>query len=176
MKILSESANGRNVIILLALFLFANVVLIPAIYPEFETLDLMSSYSPEEAYNLFSTYGKDGRNYYLIIELTLDIIYPLVTALLFSLGILYTFQRAFPGKPGLYKLALIPFGIMFADYLENFLIVTMLLNYPQELTSLARLSNVFTNIKFALSPVELLLIVIGLVGWLIQTIRTKRKN
>lgn len=176
MRTLSNFSTGRNVIILLALFLFANFVLIPAIYPKFETLDTMSAYSPEEAYNLFSNYGESGRNYYIIIELTLDIIYPLITALLFSLSTLYTFQRAFPGKSGIHNLAVIPFGVMLADYLENFCIVLMLLNYPRELTNLARLSNIFTNIKFVLSPVELLLVIIGLIGWLIQFIRTKRKK
>ena len=175
MNSLSKLSTGRNIIILLVLFLFANFVLIPAVYPKFETLDTKFSYSPREAYSLLSSYGEQGRKAYLVVELTLDIIYPLVSTFLFSLAILYTFQRAFPAKEGLHKLALIPFGILVADYLENACVATMLLSYPRELPILAQVSNIFTVIKFALTPFELL-VFIGLIGWFIQSIHSRRRN
>lgn len=175
MNSLSKLASGRNILILLFLFLLANFVLIPAVYPAFETLDIKTSYTPEQAYQLISSYGEQGRQHYLIVELTLDVLYPLVSALLFSLAILYTFQRAFPGKPGSQKLALLPFGILVADYAENICVVIMLLRYPQELPLLAQVSNIFTFLKFALTPFELLVFV-GLVGWLVQAIRARGKR
>jgi len=174
MNTLQKLSTGRNIIILLVLFLLANFILIPAFYPTFETLDIKTSYTSEQAYALLSSYGEQGRQQYLISELTLDVIYPLVSAFLFSFAILYTFQRAFPGKTGLHKFALTPFGVLVADYLENICIVVMLLLYPQELPILAQVSNVFTIIKFALTPFELLVFV-GLIGWLVQAIRARNK-
>jgi hypothetical protein len=93
-------AKGRVILLLLFLFLLANLVIIPAVYPKFQTLDTLSSYTPGKAYELMTSYGEQGRRYYLTMEATLDTLYPFLTALMFSLMILYTFRRAFPGKIG----------------------------------------------------------------------------
>jgi hypothetical protein len=175
MEALSKLTTGRNILILLVLFLLANFVVIPAIYPKFETLDTLSSYTPGKAYDLISSYGTQGRQSYAVIEVTLDLVYPFITALMFSLIILYTFKRAFPDQGWALKLSLTPFAVLLADYLENACVVTMLLSYPRELIAVAQISNVFTITKFVLTPFELLFIV-GLIGWLIRAIRTRRQG
>ncbi len=59
---------------------------------------------------------------------------------------------------------------MIVDYLENASIVTMLLNYPRRLDAIAWAANLFTVTKFWLSDLELILILIGLLGWLGKTV------
>lgn len=169
----AKLANGKIILFLLFLFLLTNLVIVPAIYPKFDTLDTQFSYTPAKAYELISSYGEGGRGSYALIEVTLDLAYPLLTAWMFSLMILYTFQRAFPGHPWLSYLALSPYLILLADVLENISVLTMLLNYPRQLPSVAQLSNVFTTAKFLLTPLQLLFLA-GLVGWLLQTIRSRR--
>ncbi len=170
MKTLTKLANGRNILLLLALFLVLNIVIIPAVYPTFQTLDTLTSYTPEKAYQLISSYGAPGRQSYATIELTLDLIYPLISALLFSLVILYTLRHAFPTHPWTHKLARLPFVVMLADYLENGCVLLMLFSYPRPLPLIASLSNIFTVTKFILSPFELIFVV-ALVAWLIQAVR-----
>ena len=169
----SKLANGKVIIILLVLFLLANFVVIQAIYPKFQTLDTLSSYTPDKAFQLISSYGEQGRQYYAVIEVTLDLVYPLVTALMFSLIIFYTFKRAFPSHSWTLYLSLAPYIALVADYLENVCIVSMLLMYPRESALLAQISNFFTIVKFSFAPLQLLFVV-GLIGWLIQTIRSQR--
>ena len=166
-------ADGRIILFLLFLFLLTNLVIAPAIYPKFQTLDTLSSYTPQKAYELISSYGSPGRQSYAVIEVTLDLAYPLITALMFSLMILYTFKRAFPGIGWVQYVSLAPFVVMLADFLENASVVTMLLSYPRELAGVAQAANVFTVAKFALAPLQLLF-VIGLIAWPIQVIRSKR--
>lgn len=168
-------AKGKIILLLLFLFLLANLVIIPIIYPKFQTLDTLSSYTTEKAYDLFSSYGQQGRQYYAIIEVTLDLVYPFVTALLFSLIILYTFKQAFPANDRILYLALAPYAVLLADYLENAGIVTMLLSYPRQIPLVPKISNVLTIAKFALTPLQLVFIV-GLIGWLFRTIRSRRVN
>ncbi len=168
-------ANGKIIIPLLFLFLLANLVVIPAIYPKFQTLDTLSSYTPKKAYELLSSYGQQGRQHYAIIEGTLDLVYPFITALLFSLIILYTFKRAFPGNDRALFLSLGPYAVLLADYLENTAVVSMLLSYPRQIPLVAKISNVLTITKFALTPLQLLFIV-GLIGWLFQAIRSRQAN
>ena len=166
-------AAGRNILILLLLFLLMNLVVIPAFYPRFQTLDTLASYTPQQAYQLISSYGDRGRESYLIAELTLDLVYPLILALLFSFAALYTFQRAFPKHPWTHNLALLPFLVMLADYLENLCVVIMLASFPSALPFVATLSNVFTVAKFVLTPLELLFVV-GLIAWFIHYLRRRQ--
>lgn len=168
-------ANGKMIFLLLLLFLLTNFAVIPAIYPKFQTLDTLPSYTPDKAYELISSYGEPGRQYYAVIEMTLDLLYPFVTALMFSLITLYTFKRTFPSNPSVLYLALASYAVPVADYLENTCIVVMLLTYPREIISLARISNVFTITKLALTPLQLLFL-IGLLGWLLQVMRSRQTN
>lgn len=174
MRVLAKWATGRNILLLVALFLLFNFVLIPAWYPKFQTLDTLPSYTPEQAYRSLSSYGAQGRQQYLWTELTLDVLYPLSTALMFALLTLYSFQRGFPDHPWTRWLALIPLAELAVDYLENASVVAMLLRYPAEMPLVAAASNVFTVLKFSLSLPELVF-VIGLVAWLIRSVRGRAR-
>jgi hypothetical protein len=174
-KQFAKWANGRNILILLVVFLLFNFWIIPTFYPKFQTLDTLTSYTPEKAYSLISSYGEVGRQQYALAEVTIDLVYPLATALLFILAIIYTFRKAFPKHEAWQNIALVPLGILAADYLENICVLTMLLSYPKDLPVVAQVSNVFTFIKLALTPFELLVFV-GLIGWAIQAVRSKRSS
>ncbi len=174
MRMLEKWATGRNILLLLALFLFFNLVLIPALYPKFQTLDTLTSYTPQEAYRLVASYGDQGRQQYLFTELTLDVLYPLSTALFFGLLTLYSFRRGFPDHAWTHWLVLIPLAELAVDYLENACVVVMLVRYPAELPLLAAASNVFTVLKFALTLPELAFVV-GLAAWLIRSLRRRAR-
>lgn len=175
MSRLAKWATGRNVLALLAVFLLFNFVVIPAFYPKFPTLDTLPSYTPEEAYQHLESYGSQGRQDYLFVELSLDLIYPLATALFFSLLIIYSFRRGFPQHAWTRWLALIPLAELAVDYLENACVVTMLLSYPARMQAVAAASNAFTVMKFALTPLELVFVV-GLVAWLVRAMRGRARR
>ncbi|RPI94449.1 MAG: hypothetical protein EHM40_06520 [Chloroflexi bacterium] len=166
LTLLTKLAIGKWVILFLFLVIAINAFVLPVIYPRFETLDMQSSYSPEQAYQLIASYGEEGRQYYTLIELTLDVVYPLLSALMFISLTIFLFRRVFPPGSFWQKLPLLGPIVMVVDYLENTAIVTMLLNYPRRLDLLAQAANMFTVAKFGLSQLELILIVIGLVSWL----------
>ena len=171
--LLTKLATGKLVILFLFLMIAVNVFVLPAIYPSFETLDMQSSYSPERAYQLIGSYGEEGRQYYALIELTLDVVYPIIAALFFSSLTIYLFRRVFPLNSFWQKLPLLGPIVMAVDYLENTGIVVMLLSYPRRLDVIAQLTNMFTIAKFALSQLELILIVVGLLGWLGKAVYTR---
>jgi len=170
--LLTKFATGKLVILFLFAVIAINVFALPVIYPRFETLDLQPSYSPAKAYNLITSYGEEGRQYYALIELTLDLVYPILSALLFSSLTIYTFRRLFPLNSFWQKLPLLGLIVMAVDYLENTGIVVMLLNYPRRLEVVAQAANIFTVTKFALSQIELILMAVGLLGWLGKTAYT----
>ncbi len=166
LAILTKWATGRSIILLIVLFIVFNAFIVPVVYPKFETLDIQSTYTPAKAYDLIASYGDQGRHYYALIELTLDVVYPLTTALLFSFLTIFLYRRAFSEQSPLQKLGLAPFATMLFDYLENACVVTLLLSYPKQLTALAQISNIFTFTKYILGFVELALLCVGLFGLL----------
>ncbi len=172
MRMLERWATGRNILLLLGLFLLFNFVLIPVLYPKFKTLDTLTSYTPQEAYRLLASYGDQGRQQYLLAEVTLDLVYPLSTALFFGLLTLYSFRQGFPDHPWTRWLVLIPLAELAVDFLENACVVVMLVRFPTEMPFLAAVSNVFTTLKFALTLPELVFVV-GLVAWLMRSLRRR---
>ena len=173
-KTLGKLATGKNILILLAVFLLANFVVVPLVYPKFQTLDMMNGYTPAQANQLIASYGQQGRQSYAVVEATLDLAYPFVSGMLFSLLILYSFQRGFPNQRWAQFLALLPFAVMLSDYLENVCVLILLLGYPRELAAVARVANFFTTAKMVLSPFEILF-VLGFVGWSFRLIWIKLK-
>lgn len=173
---LTKLATGRLVILFVSLVIAVNAFALPLIYPRFETLDMQSSSSPEEAYQRIASYGEDGRQYYALIELTLDVIYPLLSALMFSSLTIFLFRRVFPLDSFWQKLPLLGPVVIVVDYLENASIVTMLLRYPRRLDLLAQAATMFTAAKFILSDLELVLILVGLLGWLGKAVYTRIKK
>lgn len=172
LALLTKLATGWWILVFLLLVIAINAYVLPAIYPP-DTLDIQSSYSPEKAYQLISSYGEQGRQYYALIELTLDLIYPILAALMFSTLTIYFFRRVFPLNSFWQKLPLLGPIVMIVDYLENASIVMMLLSYPRRLDIVAQAANVFTVTKSILTWPELILILIGLLGWVGKTIYTK---
>ena len=69
-KTLGRLATGKNILILLALFLLADLVVVPLVYPRFQTLDMLNGYTPTQANQLIASYGQQGRQSYAIIEAT----------------------------------------------------------------------------------------------------------
>ncbi len=107
---------------------------------------------------LFETLGNEGRKAYLFKQSPMDMIYPLLFAVTYSLLLTYLFKRIFDPESKLHYLNLIPlFGGLF-DYLENTGIIIMLSVYPGFSVSLAKLTAFFSVTKSIYKPVFLILI------------------
>lgn len=121
-------------------------------------LDLSVGYSPAEAYTNFTNLGSAGRQMYLFVEVTADVVYPLATAILFALLLarLQSLTGAMPYK----KLPFLPFFTLFFDYLENMGLVTALLSFPQNLPLVIEISSVMTLLKWAFAAVNLLIVLV----------------
>jgi len=126
-------------------------------------LDLMFFYTPTQAFEMMEKYGEAGRAVYLKIELTADIIYPIIYTLFYGLLISWLFQRGFRSNSNMQKWNVMPVGAWFFDLLENVGIVSMLVIYPSKPTILAWLTMLFGSLKWGFFLVTIALVLIGLV-------------
>ena len=126
-------------------------------------LDLMFLYTPQKAFEMMDKYGQAGRSVYLKIELTADIIYPIVYTLFFGLLISWLFQRGFRSDSRMQKWNVMPVGAWFFDLSENVGIVSMLAMYPSKSALMAWMTMIFGTLKWAFAFASIALILIGLV-------------
>lgn len=126
-------------------------------------LDLMFFYTPAQAFEMMDKYGEAGRSIYLRIELTADIIYPIIYTLFFGLLLSWLFQRAFNPESPMQKWNVMPVGAWFFDLLENVGIVSMLMMYPSQPEIMAWLTMLFGSLKWAFFLITMGLVLVGLV-------------
>jgi hypothetical protein len=126
-------------------------------------LDLLFFYTPAEAFIMMEKYGPAGRALYMKIELTVDLLYPIIYTLFFGLLISWLFQRAFPPYSKMQKWNVAPVGVWFFDLLENIGIVSMLAMYPSQPVLLAWITMLLGILKWAFAFFSIGLVLVGLV-------------
>jgi hypothetical protein len=175
-----NSAKTGNVLILfLACLLFTGIVL-PWVNGELKSIsngiteaDLPFSYSTEQIYTIFKSYGSQGREWNTLMQFTIYAVYPLVNAILISLLILKVYGRLALKESFIKVLFLLPAVALLADYIENMSLVLMLVNYPYKLEMVSRLANVCTQAKWILLLMSIALTIIGFMLLLIRYIHFK---
>lgn len=128
-----------------------------------QPMDLQFFSTPEKLFAMVESYGEYARPFYRNVELTVDIVYPIIYTLAFGLLISWLFQRGFKPDSKMQKLNVMPVGAWLFDLLENLGIVTLLSTFPAQLTAVAWLTTIFTMIKWGFAGASMLLIVSGLV-------------
>ncbi|KAA3642714.1 MAG: hypothetical protein DWQ07_19490 [Chloroflexi bacterium] len=131
-------------------------------------LDMRWSYTPEEAYQLFTALGTAGRQAYRMLHLVPDTLFPIGYALAFAFTSAWFLVRLLPLDHPLQWLSLIPLISGLADVLENFSLVICSLAYPSRIDWLVGFASLLTKIKFGLLPVGVIFLIVMVVVWLIR--------
>jgi len=157
---------------LVVLYLVFILVLFPAVGGELNAapLDLMFSYTPDQAYARIESYGPQLRYSYAISAMTLDVAYPLVYSVMFSVWL--TLMLKSGGRLAC-AIRMLPFVILLLDLMENTGIVIMLQNYPDRLDRLASITSLATSFKWIMAWSVIGLTLILSINWLIQRIRNR---
>jgi hypothetical protein len=133
-------------------------------------LDLTFFPSAEKVLAAIVAYGAEGRPLYANIELTADIIYPIVYTFFFSLLMTYLLQRAFDKDSKLQRLNVLPFGAWAFDMLENVCILTLLFSFPAQSALMAFALGLFNGIKWLFAGASILSILVALITWIYKKI------
>lgn len=128
-----------------------------------QPLDLMIFATPGKLFGMLETMGEYTRNFYRSVELTVDIVYPLVYLFFFGLLISWLFQRGYPSSSPMRKYNIVPLGAWFFDLLENITIIVLISIFPSQPAIFGWLLFVLINVKWLFAGASILLILIGLV-------------
>ncbi len=119
-------------------------------------LDVRFWYSPAEVAVLFDRLGADGRSFYALTEVTLDLAFPIIYVTL----LLILIYRLFEPKAARFLL-LIPLVGGLADLLENISVATMAWTYAGSRPGFAAVATIFTLVKNSLVRLALVLVLLG---------------
>lgn len=173
---IQQFATKKNVLIFLGLDLLLMFGLMPmmggklaAVTENAKPLDLeVPTYSVAFAHEKIASFGEEGRQIYKRIELTADVIYPLVYGFAYTLIIAFFFLGAFPKRSWTKWLSLIPLAATVADLAENLSIVSLINRFPEQPDHLAQLAASFSLMKWLLVFCTAGLILTGAVLFLLN--------
>ena len=109
---------------------------------------------------LFDQLGTIGRKTYLTTQIPIDMVYPLLFAITYSLLLIYFFNKIVRSHTILKYLSILPIVAGLSDYLENIGIITLLNNYPNHSISMVSTTNIFSIIKSSTTSISFLVILI----------------
>jgi hypothetical protein len=167
-KIVSENLSGKKVASLFfltnlvyAFMLFVTIPKTVAYSGGMKLLDMMpQGYDFEYVNELFNKLGEEGREAYLYNQIPVDMIYPFLFGITYSLLIAYFLNKLDKLNTSYFFLCLVPMIAGVADYLENFGIITMLNDYPELSMAQVSTTNIFTLIKSLSTTLFFLILIV----------------
>ncbi len=180
-KILEKNTSGKKI---LGLFILTNVVYLFMLFVTIpktmgfsngmKLLDMLpTGYNWNYVNELFRTLGENGREIYLTNQIPVDMIYPLLFGLTYSLLLVYFLKKLNKLKSPFTYLCLLPIIAGIADYLENIGIITMLNSYPELTETTVNATNTFSLIKSSLTSLFFIALIVILIILGIKFVKKK---
>jgi hypothetical protein len=170
-KFINDNISGKKVLGLFiltnAVYVFMLTVTIPktmSFSKGMKLLDMMpTGYDFNYVSRLFNSLGEIGRDTYLTNQIPVDMIYPLLFSLTYSLLLAYFLKKLNKLNASFIYLCLIPIIAGTADYLENLGIIAMLKNYPDLTEISVKITSSFSLIKSISTTAFFIILIIVLV-------------
>jgi hypothetical protein len=181
-KLIKNNIQGPKVLVF---FILANVVYvymlilsIPKVMSYsngMKILDMMpGGYDAAYVKLLFNTLGETGRATYLNHQIPVDMFYPLLFGISYTLLLAFFLKKLNKLDTGLFFICLIPLLAAIADYAENIGIMSLLKNYPELSDNQIMMTNFFSLIKSTLTTIYFIILIIVLVILGIKLIKRKK--
>ncbi len=178
----NKKVSGKRILglfvltnLIFALMLLVSIPHVMGFSDGMKLLDLLPfGYDTEYVRLLFETLGPEGRHAYLYRQIPLDLVYPGLFAISYSLMMAYFLHKMGRLNALLFNLSLLPFLVGIADYLENFGIIAMLLRYPTISSGLVKITSVLSVVKSMTSTVFFVALIIVMTIFAIRLIRSKQ--
>lgn len=180
-KLFIKYATGKRVLLFFILSSLVYVAMLVYTVPKvmqyangMKLPDLMpTGYNFEYVNALFASLGAEGRHIYLWQQIPLDLVYPALFALCYSLMLAYFIKKLKPTKSPIFFFCWLPVMGGTADYLENFGVITLLRRFPDITEHTVQLTSLATVIKSSATTVYFLVLLVVLVAVGIHRIKRK---
>jgi len=170
-NLLEKNIDGRKILILFIVttlvFLTIGMYSIPKVTQlsdHIKILDMMPfGYTYVYVNELFSAIGSEGRNSYLYCQIPIDMVYPFLFGLTYTLVLAYFLKKIDKFDSPLIYLCLLPLIAAFFDYLENLGTINLLINYPNISETEVKINSFFTLVKSMVTTIYFFSLIIILI-------------
>lgn len=172
--------SKKKVWIFTAIFLLFVAIILPFV-ASFTTEQIGVSESPDTLfsfdintyYELMNAYGEEGRNFYILIRWTFDVVWPLTyfTFLFSSIG--YLLKKMYMKR---YYLLMLPVISVSLDFFENIVVTIAMTIYPVEVDALIVLLMGASLFKWVFITITFIVLTGLLIRNMYRTIKIKMKN
>lgn len=181
-EFLKKNADGRKVLILFILTNAVYAIMLLITIPEvmrysggLELPDMMpGGYSADHINELMKAMGEKGREYYLYKQIPLDMIYPFLFGITYSLLLAYLLNKLDKSENALFFFCYVPLFAGLFDYFENAGIIYILISFPENRKFISEITSIFTILKSTLSTVSFIVLIISLIAFSIKLVSRKR--
>lgn len=181
---LERNASGKKVLALFILtnvvYLFMLMVTIPMVMgfsQGMKLLDMLpTGYDQAYVKELFAALGAEGRAAYLTRQIPVDMVYPFLFGLSYSLVLAYFLKKLNRLRAPYVLLCLLPVVAGVADYFENLGISVMLKNYPAVTGFAVDMTNFFSLLKSGTTTIFFLVLILLLCWFAFKALRNKRSG
>lgn len=132
-------------------------------------------YSGEDLYRMAQGYGQAGRESFVDIRWTLDLLFPVVYTAFFLITTSWLLRRVVPSSSNLRMLNLFPLAAFVFDLLENSAASLVMIRFPATAPFAQVLAPVFTPIKWIAVIGAFVLLIVIFIIWLVKFF-TERKS
>jgi hypothetical protein len=124
--------------------------------------DMSFYYTAHDLYQMADAYGQAGRQAYVRVRFTFDLIFPLLYTLFLCTGISWVYRRVFSPGSRWRSANLAPLLAATFDYLENISASLVMARYPTPTAIVDRLAGVFTMTKWVFVSGSIVLLLVGI--------------
>jgi hypothetical protein len=178
-----RNLEGRKVLVLFLLTSLIYALMLTVTIPEvmrfskgMQLLDMIpTGYDAAYVAALLDILGEQGRHAYLFRQIPMDMIYPLLFGVTYSLVFGYFLKKLGKVDGSFFFICFLPLLAALFDYAENFGIITLLNSYPDQSVSLSRITNVFSVLKSLLTTIYFILLIIVVLVYALKKLFQRNK-
>lgn len=183
-SIIQSQSSGKNVLlffipamIIYAIMLFYTIPAVEEYSKGKKLFDLSpGGYSYEYARELLTVLGENGRDLYLYNQIPLDFLYPALFAISCSLLLSWLLLKLKETNSRLFFFCLIPVAAGVFDYIENFLIISMISGIQDISPGQVLMSSMVTVAKSALTTVFFIILTVAGIWYFAKKGKSNIKN
>ena len=163
---ITKHITKRYIIVSFILVFMAGIIMLGIVSPYFSSnvngypyLETKFFYTPYDLLEMAEGYGEAGRNLYVQISLTLDMLIPLLAGNFLTSSALLLSKAFKRGKAWRKSLFMLGIATCASDWTENVFMISLLKTYPQQHMWLAVMGRIMTSIKYLLMIVFVVVII-----------------
>jgi hypothetical protein len=181
-ELIYRNSKGKTVLFFFILTNLVYLSMLTVTIPKVMTLangmklpDMMpTGYDFDYVNNLFTALGEKGRWVYLYNQIPLDMIYPLLFGIGYSLLFAYFLKKIKLYGSHYFYFTFLPIISGISDYIENIGIIAMIRQYPDLSAETVSITNTFSILKSSTTTIFFVALIILLIVFVVQFVKSKK--